>query len=146
MRSSDVTLDLLQVVTRCRVPGRDYSWLGLDRDAFLRCPPATGMECAAGRPLDKVWNIPRNGRNLVAATQAWPRCQQSQGIWMAWLGEELSHGRLFDHFAGIHDHDTVAYLSSHVQVVRDDNHAGAGQITHFLQELNDLVFDRHIEP
>ncbi|KAG1318371.1 hypothetical protein G6F62_012391 [Rhizopus arrhizus] len=73
------------------------------------------------------------------------RVDQGARVFVARLGQHGFGGAGLDHLAALHDHDGVADLRGHAQVVRDEQHADAGALAYLLQQFQHLRLHRHVQ-
>src|SRR2546426_3317689 len=62
-----------------------------------------------------------------------------------WIGEQLGRSRPLEDPAEVHDRDTVRHVPHHAEVVRDEEVREVLPLLYFLEEVQDLGLDRHIE-
>ena len=70
---------------------------------------------------------------------------QTAGVWVTGVGEELAHRRVLDELAGIHHADAVADRRDDAEVVRDVDHRHAELGAQPTQQVEDLRLRRHVE-
>ena len=104
----------------------DGQFLGQVRQADLHGAVAAGGEGAARGHAGQVHRRTRNGNQpLVAAVQLGDGPQQTLGVFMLRIVEDLIHGAALADAARVHHDDLVAHVGDDAQVVRnhDDGHA-----------------------
>src|SRR5690606_41009084 len=70
---------------------------------------------------------------------------QRAGVVVRRPGQHEFGGAGLDHAAVLHDHDGVADLRGHAQVVRDEEHAHAGAAADLLEQFQYLGLDGYVE-
>lgn len=81
----------------------------------------------------------------VPDCRAGNRIEQGAGIGVQGLVKEGMAGGELTEVAQIHDHDTVAEVLDHAQVVGDEEVGQTLLIPEFVQELEDLCLHRYVQ-
>ena len=71
--------------------------------------------------------------------------QQTPGVLVNGVGQQLTGGGLLDHLARVHDGDAVSQLSHQRQVVGDEDHGEAELFTQLVEQVDDLLLDGHVQ-
>ena len=141
--------DLDREVTRDLVTRAELAQLGLlDRAALLRLP-ATSVEHAAGRRVDRAGQVTLQQDPLALA-----RCsgvghrhgrQQRVGVGVQrLLVEGVAVGELHD-VTEIHHGDAVGDVAYYGEVVRDEDVGDSELVLDVLEQVDDLSLDRDVE-
>ena len=119
----------------------------LDLAADVGRPRAPRMEPAAaggiGRRRQLVADVPLahvHGRRRLGNGG-----QQRPGVGMGGVGVDLGGAADLAHLAQVHDHDPVADVLHHRQVMGDEQHGQAVAALHVLQQVQDLGLDGHVQ-
>jgi hypothetical protein len=87
----------------------------------------------------------RRQQGLAGVARIRHRAQQSQRIGVARAAEDRTDRAVFRDPPGIEHGDAVAALRHHAEVVGHEDHRHAQRLPQSLQQLEDLVLDRHIQ-
>src|SRR5579864_1723784 len=94
-----------------------------DRRALGQCERTARRKGTAGGQLEQVRRLAgdRHEASAVAFVQPWQRLEQTPGIRVLGLLENLFGSAVFHHIAGVHDEDALAHLCHDPQVVGDQD-------------------------
>ena len=130
----------------------EMSWRHLVHDrrhllADVRAITAAGMKFAAGRRLDRAWNIPFQNDCFTVVIQIRRRNRRKQclRIWMGRMRIKLLCRSQLYHIAQIHHADTVADVLDNAQVMRNEQ---IGQVFLLLQiqkQVDHLRLNRNVQ-
>ena len=104
----------------------DLHPLGTLPQADFHGPGAPGGKGTSGRHIQQVDGGAGDGLEpLAIAIQRGNGVEQSLGVFMLWVIENLVSGALLADGAGVHDDDLVTHLGHNAQIVgdHDDGHA-----------------------
>src|SRR5690606_30275193 len=106
--------------------------------------PAHPGPCVTGcRPL--AWLCRKGPEIAEVPAAARGRVYQGARVVVRGLGEDDVGGAGFHHDAALHDHDGVADLRGHAQVVGDEQHPDAGTLPDLLEQLEHLRLRGYVE-
>ena len=113
-----------------------------------RCPPRAPVgETASARRIEERGHEPLDRREppLLLGPLARNAAQESSRVGVPAPREDLHHVGVFHHPPGVHHRHLVADLGDHPHVVRDEDDGRPGSFLEFLDEMEDLRLDRHVE-
>ncbi len=118
-----------------------------DGAAHLRGERAARVERASRRHADEARRRSRDGFQTVgpALIESRQAGQQSEGIRMTRVVEDVLGARVFGDPAGVHHHDPVGMARHQTEVVGDEHDGGAALLLKILQQLHDLSLHGHVE-
>ena len=70
---------------------------------------------------------------------------QADGVGVRGVCEDLLHRALFDHAAGIHDHNVVRHFGDDAKVVGDEHDRGVDLVLQSAQQVKDLCLNGHVQ-
>ena len=115
--------------------GSDFPPGGNFLAAFVRCHRASRMKRTAGRRMDRRGNIAAEDDSLPFGVGVHHRNRREQrlGVGMFRRGDNFAGGGEFDDFAQVHDHDPVADVLDHGEVVSDEQISKASFLLQILE-------------
>ena len=134
--------------TRCPFPLSTSSGRSaLGEPVGVRLEAAARVERAALRHVDQAGRGARDRQQPVAAVpvEARHRAQQSPGVGVLGLVEDLLRGAVLDRATGVHHQDVVGELGDHPEVVGDDDDRGVELPLEVADQVEDLRLHRHVE-
>ena len=73
------------------------------------------------------------------------RTQETAGVFVHGMAQDVGYRTLFDHLAGVHDRDGVGHLGDERQVVAHEHHREAQLLLQLVQQVDDLLLHGHVE-
>ena len=113
--------------------------------APLRPAQPVGLDVDAAERDDIALDVVDRGKALELAVGARHRRDQGLGVFMPGRAKDLGNIAGFHHLAAIHHHDPVGDIGNHADIVRHDDHAEVAVAAEFLDQVEDLRLDRHIQ-
>src|SRR5699024_782326 len=84
-------------------------------------------------------------QTLRARLDGQHRTQQTAGVLVPRIDQQVTGGGLLDHLAGVHHGDVVCHLRHQRQIVADEHHREAQLLAQFAQQVHDLLLDRDVQ-
>src|SRR5262249_45310387 len=109
----------------------------------LACACAAGVKAAPSWRADEQRNLAADFAQLTAGGRQ--ALEQAHRIRMVWPTKEFIDRRGLDLLTRVHHGDPVANLVGASQIMRGEQHRGAGLLCELFQELEYLRLDRRIE-
>ena len=99
--------------------GGDLHGGGFFLSASRHCKRAPRMEAATSRRCERAGYIPLQN-NLLTFRDRQSCCNESFGIWVEGIGDQLLARSLFYLFAEVHDPYSLAHERNHRNIVSDE--------------------------
>ena len=108
---------------------------------------AAGRKGATGRRIQQIHRGTLDGHKalVLCGVQLGDGVDQTLGVLVTRLVEDLVGGALLHNVAGVHDGDLLAHGSHNAQIVGDHDDAHTQLLAQILHQLKDLCLNGHVQ-